>query len=105
MTRGLKWARAKWRPRDAFFFIVGCAIAYHEVWIARDAEPLLIFTVLFLWGLIPAFWGDRPTTGAAAPQDPRSSLEPKGPSAPSSLSSPERGVRSSTEPPDKDQTW
>lgn len=98
----LAWAKSRWKPRDGFFFVAGCAIAYHEVWIAKDAEPLLIFTVLFLWGLIPAFWGDRPASGAAPPPDAvRAPMERQGRS---SLSSPERGVPSSGEP-DKDATW
>lgn len=57
--------RSRAKPRDSFFFVVGCVIAYHEVFLAKEAQPLLIFTALFLWGLIPAFWGDR-----AKPQEP-----------------------------------
>lgn len=63
--------RERAKPRDLLFFAIGCAIAYHEVFVADEAEPLLIFTVLFLWGLIPAFWGDRaPDTPPAPPGKP-----------------------------------
>jgi hypothetical protein len=48
------WLRSRAKPRDSFFF--------------------LIFTVLFLWGLIPAFWGDR-----AQPQAPQPPLPPEPP--------------------------
>jgi hypothetical protein len=68
------WLRSRAKPRDSFFFLVGCAIAYHEVFMAKEAQPLLIFTVLFLWGLIPAFWGDR-----AQPQAPQPPLPPEPP--------------------------
>lgn len=66
--------RERAKPRDIFFFLIGCVIAYHEVFLADEAEPLLIFTVLFLWGLIPAFWGDRapdrPPTPPGKPPSP-----------------------------------
>lgn len=69
-------ARAK--LRDALFFLIGCVIAYHEVFLVKEAQPLLIFTVLFLWGLIPAFWGDRATAPPPPPEPP--ALPPASPS-------------------------
>lgn len=66
----VKWARKRAKPRDSFFFAVGCAIAYHEVFVAKEAQPLLIFTTLFLWGLIPAFWGDRSPASPPPPPSP-----------------------------------
>lgn len=72
--------RAHAKPRDIFFFLAGCAIAYHEVYVADEAEPLLIFTCLFLWGLIPAFWGDR--AEAAQPVPPPDPPEPPDESGP-----------------------
>jgi hypothetical protein len=71
-----QWLRERAKPRDAFFFLVGCVIAYHEVFVAKEAQPLLIFTSLFLWGLIPAFWNDR--------------AKPEAPPPPSSPDPPER---------------
>lgn len=70
----MSWLKARAKPRDSFFFVVGCVIAYHEVFLAKEAQPLLIFTALFLWGLIPAFWGDR-----AKPQAPSPPLPPDPP--------------------------
>lgn len=66
----MTWVSKRAKPRDSFFFIVGCVIAYHEVWVAEEAQPLLIFTALFLWGLIPAFWGDRAKPAAPQPPEP-----------------------------------
>lgn len=63
--------RSRAHPRDIFFFLAGCAIAYHEVFVSDEAEPLLIFTVLFLWGLIPAFWGDRVPDAPNPPDRPK----------------------------------
>lgn len=70
------------KPRDLLYFAIGCVIAYHEVFVADDAEPLLIFTALFLWGLIPAFWGDRapnapPDPPTRPPEPPRDKDEPE----------------------------
>ena len=78
------------KPRDLLYFVIGCVIAYHEVFVADAAEPLLIFTVLFLWGLIPAFWGDR---APDVPPDPPS--EPPEP----------RRYRDEPEPRDRHTTW
>lgn len=66
----LQWMKLRAKPRDLLFFAIGCVIAYHEVFISESAEPLLIFTVLFLWGLIPAFWGDRAPDQPPAPPAP-----------------------------------
>jgi hypothetical protein len=66
----VKLAKERGKPRDSFFFLVGCGIVYHEVWLAKEAQPLLIFTALFLWGLIPAFWGDRAKPEAPPPPSP-----------------------------------
>jgi hypothetical protein len=64
-----RFLRDRAKPRDAFFFAVGCVIAYNQVFMVKEAQPILIFTVLFLWGLIPAFWGDR-TPGPPSPPPP-----------------------------------
>jgi hypothetical protein len=58
------------KPRDILFFLIGCVIAYHEVFVSKEAQPLLMFTVLFLWGLIPAFWGDRTPAPPKGPDQP-----------------------------------
>lgn len=44
--------------RDLFFFCVGGAILYHEIWVRKDPSPLGVFMVIFFWGLIPAFRGE-----------------------------------------------
>jgi hypothetical protein len=64
------WLRSRAKPRDSFYFLVGCVIAYHEVFMAKEAQPLLIFTALFLWGLIPAFWSDRAKPDTPPPPSP-----------------------------------
>jgi hypothetical protein len=46
------------KPREVLFLLSGGAILYHEVWIANTSDPLLVFTALFLWGLVPAFRAD-----------------------------------------------
>lgn len=71
-----RWIQERAKPRDSFFFLVGTVIAYHEVFVSDEAQPLLIFTALFLWGLIPAFWGDR------KPEPPKPPTPPEPPTTP-----------------------
>jgi hypothetical protein len=50
--------RSPVKPREVLFLVSGGAILYHEVWVATSSDPLLVFTALFLWGLVPAFRAD-----------------------------------------------
>jgi len=52
--------RRRWRPllRDAFLIGLALAILYDQVVIAREAQAILIFLVLFLFGSVPALRGD-----------------------------------------------
>lgn len=50
------------RLRHFFFLLVGLAVLYHEIWQRSTPSPLGVFTALFLFGLIPAFWADEKAT-------------------------------------------
>lgn len=52
--------RHRWRPllRDAFLIVLALVILYDQVFIARSAQAILIFLVIFLFGSVPALRGD-----------------------------------------------
>jgi hypothetical protein len=46
------------RFRDIFLVSLALVILYDQVFIARAAQPLLIFLVIFLFASVPALQGD-----------------------------------------------
>lgn len=60
----LRWAELL---RDLFLGGLATAILYQEVWVAPEAQPILIFLVIFLYGCIPFLRGDKRKQGEYSP--------------------------------------
>lgn len=49
----------KLTPRDLFLGAIALGILYDQVYVAREAQAILIGLVVFLFGSIPALRGDK----------------------------------------------